>query len=299
MKPSKNLINPFALSKRIGRPLILDGAMGSMLQHAGLKSEGSLWMSLANITHPDVVLSIHEKYIKAGADIITTNTFRTNPYSVEISGKRFTSEQLVKESVGLAINAAERYPVYIAGSNAPAEDCYQKVRTISNKKLKLNHHKHINLLFNNGCHFILNETQSHLDEVKIICEYCFKNELPYVLSLFVDENLNLLSGENVFEVVPFIMDYAPLALGFNCIRQNTFSKIYRRLSPGINWGTYLNCGSGEYSDDNITCGISPVDYKNVIQKILPKSPSFIGACCGSTPLHIKELKKIFNGKTGN
>ena len=69
------LYNPFSIARRMKRPLILDGAMGSLLQQHGVPRDEHLWMSLANITHPDAVTELHKQYIKAGADIIKTNTF--------------------------------------------------------------------------------------------------------------------------------------------------------------------------------------------------------------------------------
>jgi homocysteine S-methyltransferase len=127
-------MNLFALAKRIDRPLILDGAMGSLLQQMKVKSKGSLWMSYANIEDPEKVYSVHKKYIQAGADIITTNTFRTNPVALGEFPK-LRSKRIVKTSVELAIKAKGNLPVLLAGSNAPAEDCYQKERTITKKEL--------------------------------------------------------------------------------------------------------------------------------------------------------------------
>ena len=295
----KSEVNPFALSRRINRPLILDGAMGSMLQQIGNKPDGSLWMSLLNLSHPEDVIKIHKKYISAGADIITTNTFRTNPIAVENSQNKIDLNNLVKQSVELAIEAVKDLPIFIAGSNAPAEDCYQVKRKVSIKLLEANHKKHIELLMKYGSSFILNETQSHFDEIKIICNFCSKNNVPYVISLFTDENLKLLSGESASEVNKYILDYSPLAVSVNCIRQETFFNYFDKTKFNFNWGTYLNCGSGKYTDDNISCGISPIKYKIIVKKILTKSPSFIGACCGSTPGHIKKIKELLNGKTNN
>ncbi len=296
MFPDRKFINPFALSRRINRPLILDGAMGSMLQQSGIKSSGSLWMSLANIKHPRIVFDIHKKYIRAGADIITTNTFRTNPFAVRNYNKRLNNKKLVKESVKLAIEAVDDSPIFIAGSNAPAEDCYQVQRKLSLKELQINHYNHINYLMESGCHFILNETQSHLDEIKIISHFCSKNGTPYIISLFVDEKLKLLSGETLTEAIKMILDYQPLAIGINCIRQETFMKFFKKTNYNFLWGAYLNCGSGNFTDENIKCGVSSSQYKKTIESILPKFPSFVGACCGSTPEHIKGIKKLLNGR---
>ena len=65
-------------------------------------------------------------------------------------------------------------------------------------------------------------------------------------------------------------------------------EVYKKIKPGYNWGYYLNCGSGDYTDEKIFCGFSPTDYKNFIKTKIKKTPSFIGACCGSSPDHIKE-----------
>jgi len=291
-----NSVNPFSLARRINRPLILDGAMGSMLQKKGLKSSGSMWMSMANVTDADIVYNIHKEYISAGADIITTNTFRTNPEAVKNFAVNIKVNTLVKQAVTLAVSASEELPIFIAGSNAPAEDCYQKERKLSFRKIEYNHQKHINLLMENGCHFILNETQSHLDEIKLICKYCSQKKIPYIISIFVDENLNLLSGENLLEAIKVAIDYSPLALGINCIKPETFLKFYKTNKLDFNWGVYLNAGRGSFTEEKIITGLSPEDYAVTIKKALTKSPSFVGGCCGTTPAHIRAIKKVIDGK---
>jgi len=294
MQNKKADINFFALAKRMKRPLILDGAMGSLLQQRGVKMHSALWMSLANLENPEIVKGIHDEYIEAGADIITTNTFRTNPLAIN----RLTSKKikgLVRKAVNIARAAAGDLPVLIAGSNAPAEDCYQVKRTITKKELEANHKSHIEELYSNGCHFILNETQSHFDEIKIISNYCSDNSIPYVISLFFGNDLNILSGENLSEIIKFIKDRNALAIGFNCILPSTMIKTKRLIKNTKHWGFYLNCGDGAYTDDNIECGISPKEYAKHVAEYTTLSPSFIGACCGSGPEHIRELKNITDG----
>jgi len=286
--------NLFELSRRINRPLILDGAMGSLLQQKGVKAETNLWMSLTNINRPKKVLSIHKEYIKAGSDIITTNTFRTNPAALK--GTKHNLNKLVKASVNLALEAANDLPVLVAGSNPPAEDCYQVKRTISKKELDLNHKEHISKLMEYGSHFILNETQSHLDEIKIISKFCSKNKIPFIISLFFNQRLRILSGESLEDVINFILEYNPLAIGFNCILPSLMNIAMKRLKFNVNWGLYLNCGDGSYTDEDIKCGISPDNYLFEIKKYLTKKPSFIGSCCGSSPLHIKKIKEYLDGR---
>ncbi len=293
MRAGMNKSNPFSAATENKRPLILDGAIGSQLQQAGVPVHNKTWTTLANTDYPEKVLKIHMDYIQAGADIITTNTFRTNPTALsEFSENK--QKELLTAALSLAHQAKEGLKVYIAASNASAEDCYQKDRRISQKELKYNHHKHISLLMDNGPDFILNETQSHFDEIKIICEYCSKNNVPYVVSIYLDENLKLLSGESPADVIPFIRDYEPLAMGFNCISPAQFNAAEKNF--GYNWGYYLNCGSGNPEDSVITCGFSPEDYLSLVKDTMKYAPSFIGACCGSGPEHIIKIKEYLDGK---
>lgn len=268
--------------------------MGSYLQQKGIKSHPQLWMSFANLTHPEEVIKAHQAYIKAGADIITTNTFRTNPISIINSTDKINNFDFVQKSVKLAKSAVGDKNILIAGSNPPAEDCYQVKRTISKKEIESNHAEHIEYLINSGCDFILNETQSHLDEILFIAKFCNINSIPYIMSLFFTNELKLLSGENLFEVIKIVEEFNPLAIGLNCVSPKIFQKTFRQINRDKPWGFYLNCGSSTFNNENITCGISPIKYSEEIGKYLKKTPVFIGTCCGSSPSHTKELKKLLD-----
>ena len=273
------------------KPLILDGAMGSYVQQKGFEIDDVVWTTMVNLKNPDLIIQIHKEYINAGADIITTNTFRTNPASLKKSGLS-SPEKYVMKAVSLAIQAADSTTAMIAGSNAPAEDCYQVERKLNQNNLQINHRKHIDLLIDSGVDFILNETQSHLDEIMIICQHCDKNSIPYVLSLYVDENLNLLSGENVKLVLNILRDHNPIAIGFNCITPDIFNHLIRSTTITSPWGYYLNCGSGNPTDKMINCGIQPDEYINSVKNSLAYKPVFIGSCCGSNPAHTKKIREF-------
>ncbi len=286
-----NLLERF---NELNRPLILDGAMGSLLQQKGIEGDPVLWYSKINFDNPKLVKTIHEEYINAGADIITTNTFRTNPAAIKLSGHKIDETDFVKKSVRIAVDARNDKKIIIAGSNAPAEDCYQKERTISKFNLEYNHKKHIELLWESGADIIWNETHSHWDEIEIICKFCSTNSLPFAVNLYFEESLTLLSGEPLFEVVDFINEFKPEAIGFNCIKPEIFTKYFQNNYINGNWGFYFNCGAGNINDEHILCGINPQEYLNEIKNILPGRPAFIGSCCGSSPLHTKAIKDYLN-----
>ncbi len=218
--------NPFEENKLNSTPLLLDGAIGSYLQQKGFETDDSIWTTEINQSNSEAIIQIHKDYIEAGADIITTNTFRTNPSSLKKKGVSDVS-YYVGQAVSLTKQSINGRKIYIAGSNAPAEDCYQVKRTLSNNELQMNHSKHIDLLIDNSVDFILNETQSHFDELKIICEHCDRNNIPYLISLYLTEDYKLLSGESVGSILTFLSHHNPIAIGFNCISYETLIGNYR------------------------------------------------------------------------
>lgn len=286
-----NILSLFSNSRK---PLLLDGAIGSLLQQKGYKSDKHLWTSYVNFKYPNVIKKIHEEYIKAGCDLITTNTFRTNPIAFKKTSFEIDQELIIEQSVNLAKQAIGNANVIIAGSNPPAEDSYQNYRSISKNELIQNHHQHIDLLYKYGCDFILNETQSHFDEIEIICKYCYVNNIPYVISLLITDDMKIFSGENLTEVLSMINLYNPLLISFNCIFPNTFYKLLNTNCLINNWGFYLNCGNGNYSDKNISCGISPKEYLEIVRNSIVFKPKLIGTCCGSNPHHTKIIRDFLD-----
>jgi homocysteine S-methyltransferase len=279
--------------KSAGRPLILDGALGSLLQMRGVFTNNRLWSANAILNNPEEILNIHSQYIASGADIITTNTFRTNPHMVNLSSSGCNSKELVKKAVAITKCATGNSDTVIAGSNPPAEDCYQDARTISLRELQQNHAEHISSLYENCVDIIWNETFSHYDEIKLVCEFCSSENIPYTMNLFIDNNFKILSGENAEEVIKLAADYKPIAIGINCVSLNIFRQFFHKDLFSLPFGFYLNCGGEGYDDVEITSCVTPSEYNKFINQYLEYDPVYIGTCCGSTPEHTKYLKDFF------
>ncbi len=285
--------------KNLKRPLVLDGAMGSLLQAKGLPIDKYLWASFLNITNPDKVLALHKAYVEAGAEIITTNTFRTNPAAVELSGYNIDVKAFVSKSVQLAKEAVAEKEVLIAGSNSPAEDCYQREVTLPQHKIVYNHQKHIELLWEAEVDFILNETHGHLFEIETVSRFCSQNKIPFVTSLFFDEDLNLLSGEPLTAGIETVLSYEPLAVSFNCVLPKRFKKFAQNFEPNFQWGFYFNCGGENYASGKMETAITPERYIEVIKEVVNKKTVIIGSCCGSTPEHTKFIRKFVDSLDEN
>lgn len=295
MKARKDILN---IHKSLGRPLILDGAIGSLLQsQINITNENPMWTSLLNLSEPKLVSDIHREYISAGAEIITTNTFRTNPAILEKTCLLDKANDIVGKSVALvyqAMNEEENDNIIVAGSNPPAEDCYQKKRTLSPSEIEYNHKKHIELLWENGCDFILNETQSHFDEIKIISNFCTENNIPFAMSLFFDNSLNILSGESLSKVISYLSSFPTIAISINCIGQKEFDAVILQNYFSFINGIYLNAGSGNYTDEQITCGVQPKEYLEMLKLVINNNFVFVGSCCCSNPKHTQLLKEYFS-----
>ena len=312
------VFNYFDWAKKFNRPFILDGAMGSIVQskYPELYVKG-VWMDRALIEHPDFIQNLHLDYIKAGSDIITTFTFRTNPYSVNLHGHSvgYTSEKLVKLAVDLCLEARKQAtdllkPVFIAGSNSPMEHCYfGDVDSIKDEEIYENHYNHMKSLMNAGVDFILNETFGILREILIVCEICNKNEFPFVISLYCDENLKLLSGENIIDAIELLKKYCPLAISFNCVKYSVMKKIVKEIDlKELVWGCYINCGDEKMQENFVKLNgkvegsgvldfsVSPQELKTFSEDIIKlhkARPAFLGSCCCSNPEHTKKIAEIF------
>jgi len=90
-----------------------------------------------------------------------------------------------------------------------------------------------------------------------------QKNIPYILSLHVNEKLVMLSGENILEVINFIKDKNPLSIGFNCISLKIFKNIIQKIKLNFNWGMYLNLIGKNYQGQEIVTSVSPNEYSKI------------------------------------
>lgn len=280
------------------KPLLLDGANGTALIEKCGNPDPLLWTTAYNFSQPDLVQMQHERYASAGADCITTNTFRSNFLAWQQSGSHMDYTEFVHTSVAPALQVKQKYPqLLIAGSNAPAEDCYKTDRSLSFAVLRENHLRHSEALLEAGVDFLLHETQSHLDEIDLLCGISDSLCAPYALSLYCTESLRLLSGEFVADVLEHLQHYTVDLICFNCISPETFTELLSQIVFPPRWGFYLNCGTGNFSEGTITGCISPDAYSHTVKQALAHKPSLIGGCCGTGAAHIAKIRSLLDAQS--
>lgn len=281
--------------------ILLAGACGTEIQRRGVKTTLPLWSASALLTAPDVVQQIHEDYIKAGADIITTNTFRTNRRTLEKIGKGHTAKELTKIAVSLAQEARkknEKHNVVIGGSIAPLEDCYEPKLVPDHAALLKEHSEQAEYLAEAGVDFIFIETMNTIREAKAALGAARRAGLETIVSFVCNKDGDLLSGELIEDAYNSVLAYAPLAILTNCSPPKVSEvSLYKLLNiSNLPVGIYAN-GDGRPDDElgwKFTDCNLPEDYLNFAKKWLKDGTSIVGGCCGTNPDYIKLIRQYIS-----
>lgn len=291
--------------KRLGREtLVIDGALGTELERRGVDTSKPGWTSRANIEQPAIVTEVHREYIRAGADIITTNSFRTNVRAHKTTG--LNAKELTVRSVHLtrrAIDLEGRTDVYVAGSIAPAEDCFSPELTpASDTGLYREHTVMAQWLADAGCDLLLIETMNSFREA-----YCallaakHATPLPVVVSLVPRNPDVLLSSASLAASVDALAKVGADVIMLNC---QSLNLLLRMLQPfaalcnglSVKWGIYPNASEridGVWQQN----AHEDHEFAAFAETAVDHGASIVGSCCGTTPhttLMIAEVIRTFN-----
>lgn len=278
--------------------LIKDGAMGTEILRRGTPTTLPLWSAACLLTNPKLIKTIHKDYITAGANIITTNTFRTTARSFKkanLSEKEATAATLLACRLALEARTESKRgnDVLIAGSIAPLEDCYSPNLTPSEKDLEAEHDTYVANLKRSDVDFILAETMITIRETIAVGEATNKHNIPLAISFCCTASGTLLSGETIEEAVRAILPFNPLFIGVNCMNTKDITKVIKNLKklstlPISAYGQ----GDGVPADDEgwkFNDGKHIDNYVNEANKWVANGAKIIGGCCGTNPAYIKRL----------
>ncbi len=280
-------------------PAILDGAMGTELQRRGEDIGLPLWSARPLLHAPDTVLRIHREYCAAGADIITTNTFRTTVRTFRRARVPDRSLELTGLAVRLARQAqaetTER-TVLVAGCMAPLEDCYRPDLVPDDRSLRLEHAEQAYRLAAAGAEFLLCETMGTVREAFAACEAARKTGLEVVMSLLCRPDGTLYSGEALKDAVEALEPLGVTALSLNCAPARSLTPIVERLRSltDLPLGVYGNTGlAGREQEEKLLCDVEPGEYALIAREWVRAGASIVGGCCGTGTEHIKKLSESF------
>jgi S-methylmethionine-dependent homocysteine/selenocysteine methylase len=284
--------------------VILDSAMGTELKERGEDVSLPLWSAGPLLTNPDMVREIHIENIDAGADIITTNTFRTQRRTMEKAGFMLnelsyesTAKELTLEAVELAAEAVmiAGDNVLIAGCSAPVEDCYQPELVPDTDTLCTEHYEHMMNLEEGGVDIHLAETMMTIKEISALLNQLHKSGREYMISLLCRNDNELYSGEPLSEALNIINKFSPSAVLINCIHPSAAESILKKLKQltDLPLGVYANIGNPEKKDgEEFEKAVTADQYYKYAKKWKELGVKIIGGCCGTDPSYIKKISVL-------
>ena len=284
-----------------GEVLILDGAMGTELERRGVPMDDVAWDAAALATHPDLVREVHEDYIKAGADVIITNTFATARHVLEPAGMGGQFRELNNQAVTLAKEARENVadgPVFIAGSistmSAHDDHSYEPRA----EKARDNYQEQAEVLAESGVDVIALEMMRDLEQTSYAVEAAVATRLPVWVGFScktTDEGTVVLWDGN-HTLAEALEQIPPLGASvvsiMHTLTENTppaLQEVISRWSGPV--GAYPHSGEFTMPNWQFIDMVSPEDFTTQAQGWLGMGVQLIGGCCGIGPEHIRMLKE--------
>ncbi len=275
--------------------LASDGAMGTMLQEAGLTDGGSpeLW----NVERPEEIEKILEAYASAGASFITTNTFGGTRGRLGMHGLESRVEELNKAGAAIARKVADRHPgVFVMGDIGPSGDLMEPMGTLTLESGKELFAEQIRGLVAGGVDAILIETMSDLGEVEsaVNAAHEVAPELPVIVTLSFDTNLRTMMGVKPAAAVTQLAAMGVRIIGANCGRGvDEMLLIAKDLVSARPEGVFIitqsNAGLPKLQGDVFIYDGSPEDMADYARQMVELGVNIIGSCCGSTPAHTRAI----------
>ena len=248
---------------------------------------------------PEAVQALHADYVRAGADIITANTWRTARATVAPHGhdaRALTRRAVELARAGVADAAPER-PVFVAGSLGPVADCYRPDLVPDETTLRVEHGLHVGSLVAARVDFVMIETMNTIREAQAALGAAQAGLLPAVVSFVVDDEARLLSGESLADAVAAVEPLDPLAILVNCCALTSATHALDVLADATSrpMGVYAN-GLGRPDDAQgwtFEGGHDDEAYVAEAARWFEAGARIVGGCCGTTPATIERLRNAF------
>ncbi len=268
------------------KPVFFDGAMGTMLQQAGMRPGMSPERFM--LESPDRVTGVHRRYIDAGVDVLTTNTFGAN--RIKLGEYRLDHEidRINRLAVQCARDAAGD-TTWIAGSIGPSGLLLRPMGSTTMDELQSVFSEQARILRDAGVDFAIIETMGDLGELLAAIRACLDTGLPFIPSMSFDPHLRSLSGSTPESYAVTAEPYEPLAIGVNCgLGPDIMVEVVRRMAAetALPLLAQPNAGLPQLIDGVTRFSLQPVDFASQMLRMIDAGAAALGGCCGTTPDHI-------------
>jgi methionine synthase I (cobalamin-dependent) len=282
--------------------VIADGAMGTMLQAAGLESGGSpvVW----NAEHPDRVRAVHRAYIDAGAQILITNTFVGSRFQLARHGLAARAYELNRAGAQLLCDeiaahsersGAESNHVIAAGDIGPSGELFAPIGALAFDDAVAGFEEQAHALIDGGVDVIWTMTHSDLEEVRAVIEGVRRvsKDISILASMTFDTRGRTMMGVKPETAAHSLLEWGAAAIGGNC--GNGPEEILgvvqkmRTVAPDAILIAKSNAGKPEIVDDKTVFRATPEMMAQSAVEVRAAGARIIGGCCGTTPAHIRAM----------
>jgi 5-methyltetrahydrofolate--homocysteine methyltransferase len=296
------------------RILILDGAMGTMLQRAhltaadfgGPKLEGCFELLVAS--RPDVIAEIHRKYLEAGADIIESDSFGSTSIVLGEYDQATRSYELSRKAAELARRAADDFsspakPRFVAGAMGPTTKAISVTGGVSFDELRNAYHEQARGLIDGGADLLLFETCQDTRNIKAgaLAVDRLAREIGHVIPVMISATIEpmgtMLAGQDVEALWASLEHLRLLAVGLNCGTGPEFMTDHVRTLAGL-----ATCGVSCYPNAGLPNeeGLyleTPTTLAGQLEKFVRHGwLNLVGGCCGTTEEHIRAIAQMAAGQ---
>lgn len=267
--------------------LILDGAMGTVLQQRGLPPGGQ--PELLNLTQPKLLESIHREYIDAGSQVIYTNTFGANGPKLAKSGH--SVDEIVTAAVGIAKKASMGTNAKVALDVGPLGELLEPMGTLPFERAYDLFREMMKAGAEAGADLIVIETMTDLYETKAALLAAKENtDLPVFVTMSFEASGRTFTGCTVASMARTLEGLGADAIGLNCsLGPDLLAPLLKELCENTRLPVIAkpNAGLPDPVDGHYDMG--PEDFAQAVLKCVEAGVSIVGGCCGTTPEYIRQL----------
>ncbi len=276
-------------------PLLADGALGTYFYEKGIGLGTNT--DLLNVSDPDLVYSVHEEYIRAGSQLIETNTFGANRFRLGHLGKNLSVKRINEAGATIARKAAG-HDIFVAGSVGPTGIEFPlDLDEFSESDVEEAFREQIEALVQASVDLVILETFTHLEELLIAIKMAkaVSDDMPVVAQMVFPSHGMTAHGLDASSCARKAMEAGCDCFGTNCGRgvKNMLQAI-EHLSPlreEIPLSAFPNAGIPEVIDFRMVYSTPPSYMAEKVGEMVRMGVRLVGGCCGTTPAHIHEFKK--------
>ena len=291
---------------------ILDGGMGQELLARGMKPKGTLWSASALLDENfhDFLLNIHLDYIKAGAEVIVTNTFATRRVRLIENEIEDKFDYLNTKAGEIAKKTKDHYPNILIAGGLPPQNSTYRADDRSEDVIKNDFYSQAKLI-NPYIDFFYFDVLSSLKEIRIATSSIHEFDKPYLVGVHISEGTKLPSGESISDLLDGLKKEKLLGVILSCVSPENYelnlNEIKKLKVPfGFKLNGYLKTAplseinkinkKNDFLQPNKFLGkrkdLSPEKMLEFVKKFKDSGATILGGCCETTPAHIKLFASI-------